>query len=82
MTPAVVTKGSLTFFYPACLGVHLARMELRLATALVYRAFPQGLKVAYGAPTAKTSGMSDGDMDALNFFLIMPKGHRCLMKAA
>ncbi|KAI2621287.1 cytochrome P450 [Hypoxylon sp. NC1633] len=57
-----------------CIGLNLARMELRLCTALFFRAFP----------TAKLStkyGMSENDMDAQINFLLMPKGHRCLIEA-
>ncbi|KAL4860587.1 hypothetical protein BDV12DRAFT_181357 [Aspergillus spectabilis] len=57
-----------------CLGMHLARMELRLATILFFRAFP----------TAKVSmkeGMEDEDMKMKSFFLMAPKGHRCLIQA-
>lgn len=51
-----------------CLGIHLARMELRLATAVFFREC-RGAKLA---PTT-TSEM----MDVENYFLIAPKSHRC-----
>ncbi|KAI4866801.1 cytochrome P450 [Hypoxylon rubiginosum] len=56
-----------------CIGLNLARMELRLCTALFFRAFP----------TAKLStkfGMSDSEMEPQINFLVMPKGHRCLIE--
>lgn len=59
--------------YAACIGLNLARMELRLCTALFFRAFP----------TAKLStkfGMSDSEMEPQINFLVMPKGHRCLIE--
>ncbi|KAF6838503.1 cytochrome p450 [Colletotrichum musicola] len=51
-----------------CLGIHLARMELRLATAVFFRKC-RGAKLA--------EGMSDDVMEMQNFFLISPAGHRC-----
>ncbi|PLB47795.1 cytochrome P450 [Aspergillus steynii IBT 23096] len=57
-----------------CLGIHLARMELRLATALFFRAFPS-VRMSRG------EGMSDDDMKMVSFFLLSPKGHRCLVEA-
>ncbi|ORY61477.1 cytochrome P450 [Pseudomassariella vexata] len=57
-----------------CLGVHLARIELRLATARFFRAFPNAI-------VSELEGMSDRDMDQDLFFLITPRGHRCLIQA-
>ena len=57
-----------------CLGLHLARMELRLATALFFRAFPT-------ATVSTSEGMSDKDMEPNLHFLISPKGKRCLIEA-
>ncbi|KAK3324862.1 cytochrome P450 [Apodospora peruviana] len=56
-----------------CIGVHLARMELRLATALFFRSFPS-------ARVSTKDGMSDTDMDELITFLLVPRGHRCLVE--
>ncbi|KAI5919198.1 cytochrome P450 [Camillea tinctor] len=56
-----------------CIGLHLARIELRLATARFFRAFPN-------ATVSTASGMSDADMVPEEYFLIVPKGHRCLIK--
>lgn len=58
-----------------CLGQHLARMELRLAVAMLYKQFPKGLDVAEGV-----NGMGEEDMRQVNYFLVQPAGHRCLMK--
>lgn len=49
-------------------------MELRLATALFFRAFP-------AARMSSREGMSDGDMEAAIYFLLAPKGKRCLLEA-
>ncbi|KAF4464345.1 cytochrome P450 [Fusarium albosuccineum] len=51
-----------------CIGVHLARMELRLGTAALLKACP-GLKLS--------SEMKDSMMDMYNFFLAGPVGKRC-----
>lgn len=51
-----------------CLGIHLARMELRLAAALFFREM-KGVKLA--------PGMTDKMMDVKNYFLIAPRGHKC-----
>lgn len=56
-----------------CIGIHLARMELRLATALFFRTFPQ-------AHVSTKEGMSAEDMEMKSYFLMSPKGHRCLME--
>lgn len=57
-----------------CIGLHLARIELRLATALFFRKFP------HAHPSAK-EGMTERDMDMKSFFLMAPQGHRCLVEA-
>ncbi|KAJ5671123.1 hypothetical protein N7507_000250 [Penicillium longicatenatum] len=56
-----------------CIGVHLARIELRLATALFFRRFPQ-------AKISSSEGMSSDDMVMKAFFLMAPQGHRCLVE--
>ncbi|KAJ5819620.1 cytochrome P450 [Penicillium riverlandense] len=57
-----------------CIGMHLARMELRLATALFFRAFPQ-------AYISTKEGMTENDMHIKASFLMGPQGHRCLIEA-
>lgn len=57
-------------FNTVCIGINLARMELRLCTALFFRKFQ----------TAKLSETADSDMEMVINFLTVPKGHRCLMK--
>ncbi|KAI0121149.1 cytochrome P450, partial [Xylariales sp. AK1849] len=52
----------------ACLGNHLARMELRLAAALFFRGC-RGAKLSYD--------MDDSVMEMDNQFLMAPRGHRC-----
>ena len=49
-------------------------MELRLATAKFFRAFP-------GATISEIEGMSDEDMQPTLYFLLSPKGKRCLVQA-
>lgn len=56
-----------------CLGMHLARMELRLATALFFRALPD-------ARISTQEGMTAKDMEIEAFFLMAPRGHRCLIE--
>ncbi|KAL4907585.1 hypothetical protein BDW74DRAFT_176336 [Aspergillus multicolor] len=56
-----------------CVGLHLAKMELRLATASFFRAFPR-------ARMSSKEGMNDGDMDMMLYFLLSPKGKRCLVE--
>ncbi|KAF2499012.1 cytochrome P450 [Lophium mytilinum] len=52
----------------SCVGVHLARMELRYAAAMLFREC-HGLR-----PSESTTEES---MEFINFFLIAPKAHRC-----
>ncbi|OJJ03877.1 hypothetical protein ASPVEDRAFT_891036 [Aspergillus versicolor CBS 583.65] len=56
-----------------CLGQNLARMELRLATAYFFRAFPN-------ATVSALENMSDVDMDPVIHFLMSPRGKRCLIQ--
>ncbi|KAJ5600833.1 Cytochrome P450 E-class group I [Penicillium hetheringtonii] len=56
-----------------CIGMHLARIELRLATALFFRRFPEAL-------VSTKEGMNDDDMIMKCFFLMAPSGHRCLIE--
>lgn len=57
----------------ACLGRHLARIELRLITARFFRNFPN-------ATVSELEGMCDKDMEPALHFLMVPSGHRCLIK--
>ncbi|PSR82331.1 cytochrome P450 [Coniella lustricola] len=56
-----------------CLGIHLARMELRLGAVHFFRAFPQ-------ARISTVAGMSDADMEPEMVSFTAPKGHRCLIE--
>ncbi|KAL3475109.1 cytochrome P450 [Aspergillus californicus] len=56
-----------------CVGLHLAKMELRLATALFFDTFP-------GAKVSTKEDMSDEDMEEALYFLLSPKGKRCLVE--
>ncbi|KZL68265.1 cytochrome p450 [Colletotrichum incanum] len=58
-----------------CIGLRLARMEMRLAVAHFFRAFPN-------AVVSKKEGMSDQDMRPQQFFLLQPEGGRCLIDAS
>lgn len=58
---------------PGCLGIHVARLELRLAAARFFRAFPN-------ARMSNVEGMSDADMEPEMIEFIEPKGHRCLVE--
>ncbi|ROT37832.1 cytochrome P450 [Sodiomyces alkalinus F11] len=53
----------------ACIGLHLAKMELRLGTFLFFRTFPDA-EVA--AP--------DDEMNMETFFVLSPKAGRCLIR--
>jgi hypothetical protein len=48
-------------------------MELRLATARFFRAFPS-------ASVSSLEGMSEEDMELRAYFLLTPKGGRCLIQ--
>ncbi|PYH72874.1 cytochrome P450 [Aspergillus vadensis CBS 113365] len=56
-----------------CLELHLARIELRLATAHFFRQFPR-------SEVSSREGMSDEDMEQVLHFLVSTKGHRCLLE--
>ncbi|KAH7037110.1 cytochrome P450 [Microdochium trichocladiopsis] len=56
-----------------CLGLHLAMMELRLATARFFLKYPD-------AKVSDADGMSDADMEQIAFFMAFPKGKRCLIQ--
>jgi hypothetical protein len=54
--------------------MHLARMELRLATASFFLAFPN-------AKVSTQEGMCDAYMNKRIFFLMQPVGGKCLIDA-
>ncbi|KAJ4300753.1 hypothetical protein N0V90_002841 [Kalmusia sp. IMI 367209] len=56
-----------------CLGMHLAYMELRLATAKFFRKYPN-------ARVSAAEGFEDADMEQMVFFLMFPKKKRCLIQ--
>lgn len=62
------------FLPEVCIGMHLARIELRKGAALFFRNFPN-------ARLTTKEGFSDRDMDQVMFFLMAPKGHRLLVEA-
>lgn len=53
-----------------CVGIHLARMEMWLALALFFRKC-KGARVA--------SSQNEEGMEMRNFFLIEPKGKKCMI---
>lgn len=57
-------------FPPVCIGLHLARFEIALGAITFFKAYP----TARVAPQ-----MTEADMEFENFFLIAPKGHKCLV---
>ncbi|KAI1409987.1 cytochrome P450 [Hypoxylon sp. FL1857] len=57
-----------------CLGLHLAKMELRLATARFFTRFPN-------AKVSRVEGFTDEDMEPALYFLLAPKKQRCLIDA-
>jgi len=71
-----VSDGSLRAFRLTdalvCIGMHLARMEMRLAVAHFFRMFPT-------AKVSEREGMCDEDMAQKIYFLVSPRGHRCLI---
>lgn len=74
LDPSLITPEQKACFCPfgvgtrVCIGIHLARMELRLATAMLLRKCPN-LKLA--------KNMDDSMMEMYNFFLAGPVGKRC-----
>jgi hypothetical protein len=56
-----------------CIGMHLARAELRLSTARFFRKFPK-------ATISTKEGMTVEDMDQIAYFLMSPKGKRCIVQ--
>ncbi|ROW00029.1 hypothetical protein VPNG_08373 [Cytospora leucostoma] len=76
---AAPTKEMKDWFMPfgggsrVCIGAHLAELEMRLATVLFFRTFPN-------AQVSTREGMSDDDMVQVPFFLAPPRGKRCLIE--
>lgn len=74
MDPAVLTPHQKSSFCPfgagarVCIGQHLARMEIRMGAAVLFKHCP-GLKLS--------SNMTDSMMEMENFFVVAPIGHRC-----
>lgn len=57
-----------------CIGMHLAYIEIRLGVVRFFSEFPN-------AKISTREGMSDDDMEQVVFFLMSPKGKRCLVEA-
>lgn len=58
-----------------CIGLHLAQMELRIATAKFFLSFPN-------AKVSMLEGFKDDDMEQVIYFLTFPKNKRCLIQAS
>ncbi|KAH7137938.1 cytochrome protein [Dendryphion nanum] len=56
-----------------CIGLHLAQIEIRAAAAKFFRAFPN-------AKVSALDGFSDNEMEQVIYFLMYPKGKRCLIQ--
>ncbi|KAK7178225.1 sterigmatocystin biosynthesis P450 monooxygenase STCB-like protein 7 [Paraphaeosphaeria sporulosa] len=56
-----------------CIGLHLAQLELRIATAKFFRTFPN-------AKVSTLDGFKDADMEQFINFISYPKGKRCLIQ--
>ncbi|OAA55399.1 Cytochrome P450 [Cordyceps fumosorosea ARSEF 2679] len=56
-----------------CIGQHLAQTELRMGLARFFLTFPN-------ARASTREGMSDEDMVESSYFIMSPKGHRCLIE--
>lgn len=55
-----------------CIGSHLAKIELRPGAARFFRASPD-------VTMSTKEGMSDDDAKPLQYFLLTPVGHRCVV---
>jgi cytochrome P450 len=58
-----------------CIGLHLAQVELRVATAAFFRKYPN-------AKVSTLDGFTDDDMEQIVYFLMYPKNKRCLIQAS
>ena len=76
-SPTAAMKDAFTPFgrgARVCIGQHLARIELRLAAARFFLAFPE-------ARMSSLEGMSNEDMEPIVQLFLTPKGKRCLIQA-
>ncbi|KPI35287.1 putative sterigmatocystin biosynthesis monooxygenase STCB [Cyphellophora attinorum] len=72
-TPSAEMKDSMMPFGGGARRIHLAKMELRLATARFFTRFP-------ATRLSRQDGMSEKDMEQVHFFLMAPRGHRLLVE--
>jgi cytochrome P450 len=56
----------------ACLGVHLARLQVRIAAAHFFLSFPR-------ATVSMLEGFGDREMDPVSTLVLSPRGGRCLI---
>lgn len=54
--------------------MHFAQVEMRRALVDFYRTFPRGVEPAF------EEGFSVDEMEQESFFLVRPKGRRCLLR--
>ncbi|KAJ6437577.1 hypothetical protein O9K51_09783 [Purpureocillium lavendulum] len=72
-SPTAAMKEAFTPFGRGARGQHLARIELRLATARFFLAFPE-------VRMSSLEGMCDDDMEPVVQLFLTPKGKRCLLE--
>jgi cytochrome P450 len=76
-TSSLLTLGCIVLLtiLSVCIGLHLAQMELRIATARFFRAYPN-------AQISTLDEFGDEDMEQVIYFLMFPKNKRCLIQAS
>lgn len=55
-----------------CIGMHLAKIEIRMGAALFFKKFPN-------AHMSTRDGMTLEEMNPLMYFMATPRGMRCLV---
>jgi cytochrome P450 len=55
-----------------CIGLNLAQMELRAATVRFFKRFPN-------ARVSTLHGFTDKEMEQVVYFIMYPRGKRCLI---
>jgi cytochrome P450 len=56
-----------------CIGMHLAKIEIRMGAALFFKKFPN-------AHMSTRDGMTLEEMNPLMYFMATPRGMRCLVE--
>lgn len=73
--PRINIKLAMTNHLTDCIGLHLAQIELRLATTLFFRTYPN-------AKVSAREEFTEDDMKQKVYFLMFPKGKRCLIEGS